>query len=173
MGWGQEAYDAECAAVARSSNQGPRARNIQQSPSSRTAIWGMTSDDQVQARNTRSYIAALRAKEPASASMFDGALATTGVLRTTRSPTSEPSRSPANRTPTEWSGSASRTHTTSPARDISRPRGPSLTSSVTSQNANRRSPETVSAENLPDRAKSKTGPHRGRRQQTPRPRFTN
>jgi len=99
----------------------------------------------------------------------------TSVLRATRSPTNGPSRPPTNRTHTEWSGSTSRTHTASSGRDVSHSRGPSLTSSATSQNEKVRRPGTESAESSPkqvtastDRAKAETGPHRGRRQQTPR-----
>ena len=85
----------------------------------------------------RKHIAALRYKESGSASRFGGAL-TTMVLWAMRSPMSGPSRPPINWTPMEWSGSTSRTHTASSGRDVSRSRGPSLTSSVTSQNENGR-----------------------------------
>jgi len=107
---------------------------------------------QVQAKNTRLWPESTSLpsapRNRVSASRFGGALATS-VLRATRSPTSGPSRPPKDRTHTEWSGSASRTHTASSGRDVSHSRGPSLTSSATSQNENARKPGTGSAESSP------------------------
>ena len=72
MGWGQEAYDAECAAVTMAP-QVAATRNhtlgtVTIFTDAQAAIWKMTSDDpgpgQRYALEARRHIAALRAKEP-------------------------------------------------------------------------------------------------------------
>jgi len=72
MGWGQEAFDAECAAIARAL-QVSATRNhaigiVTIFTDAQAGIWRMTSDDpgpgQKRALGARWHIAALRAKEP-------------------------------------------------------------------------------------------------------------
>jgi len=72
MGWGQEAYDAECAAIARALHVAA-ARNhtlgtVTIFTDAQAAIWRMSFDDprpgQKYALEARKHIAALRAKEP-------------------------------------------------------------------------------------------------------------
>jgi len=72
MGWGQEAFDAECAALARAlqvaATRSHTIGAVTIFTDAQAAIWRMTSDDpgpgQKYALEARRHIAALRAKEP-------------------------------------------------------------------------------------------------------------
>jgi len=72
MGWGQEAFDAECAAIARALQVAATSSHaigaVTIFTDAQAAIWRMTSDDpgpgQKYALEARRYIAALHAKEP-------------------------------------------------------------------------------------------------------------
>ena len=72
MGWGQEAFDAECASIARAlqvaATRSHTIGSVTIFTDAQAAIWRMTSDDpapgQKYALEARRHIAALRAKEP-------------------------------------------------------------------------------------------------------------
>ena len=133
MGWGQEAYDAECAAIARALQVAATRSHVIGAVTifrdAQAAIWRMTSDElglgQIYALKARKHIAALRAKEPGVKFEIRWCPSHQGS-RVTRSSMNGPS-SRRNRTPTEWSGFPPRARTARSERESSRSRDPSPT----------------------------------------------
>jgi len=132
MGWGQEANDAECAALARAL-QVAASRNhtlglVTILMDCQTAIGRMTFDEPgpgQYALEARRHIATLRPRSLTSRSRSGGAQAT-GVSGETRLPTNGRQT---NRMPTGLNGFRPQTRTARSARESSRSRGPSPTSS--------------------------------------------
>jgi len=149
MGWGQEAYEAECAAIARALHEAAfrdhTLGKVTIFADAQAAIWRMTSDDPGPGRKYAiiaiKHIATLRAKAPKvkigirlcpSHQGIDGNEVADEWAKLAAD----------DRTPMEWSVSASLTHAARSGRDASASQSPWPTSNAVSRKRNRRMRKT-------------------------------